>query len=348
MKAHLLLLSMVAAGASLSAQNCSDLFFSEYVEGSSNNKALELYNPTNAPINLGSYRIIRWDNGSTPPLNVDIETVDPSKAMPLPNGVFIPAKGTYVIALNLTDPTGTGQTAPIDTALQAKADTLLSNGCAPDPGNRRTFCFNGDDAMELQRFDATAGAWVSVDIFGSIGERPTNNTGSFSPTAGWTAIPPFSSMPPNYNSTVDGPYFLQYWSQDQTLIRKPSVTGGVSVNPAPETFNPSVEWDSIGVDVFDSLGAHACICNTLSLDELTGITTLLYPNPAQHALTLAADADMAMITVLDLQGRVIFIENSLQDPRKISMDVSKMSKGWYVVRVGWADGRSSSMRFIKE
>jgi predicted extracellular nuclease len=28
------------------AQPCSELFFSEYVEGSSNNKALEIYNPT--------------------------------------------------------------------------------------------------------------------------------------------------------------------------------------------------------------------------------------------------------------------------------------------------------------
>lgn len=348
MKAHLLLLSMATLGSSLVAQNCTDLFFSEYIEGNFNNKALELYNPTNAPIDLGSYRIIRWDNGSTPPLNGDIETVDPSKVSPLPSGVFIPAKGTYVIALNLTDPAGSGQTAPIDPALQAKADTLLSNGCAPDPGNRRTFCFNGDDAMELQRFDDVAMAWVSVDIFGSIGERPTNSSGNFNPTAGWTAIPPFSSMPANYNSTVDGPYFRQYWSQDQTLVRKPSVTGGVTTNPAPETFNPSVEWDSVGVDVFDSLGAHTCVCSTLSLDELTGITTLLYPNPAQHTLTLAADADMTEVTILDLQGREVFSAISLHDPRKISMDVSKIGQGWYIVRIGWLDGKTSIQRFIKE
>ena len=30
----------------------NDLFFSEYVEGSSNNKALEIYNGTGAPIDL--------------------------------------------------------------------------------------------------------------------------------------------------------------------------------------------------------------------------------------------------------------------------------------------------------
>ena len=30
---------------------CNDLFISEYVEGSGNNKALEIYNPTNEAIN---------------------------------------------------------------------------------------------------------------------------------------------------------------------------------------------------------------------------------------------------------------------------------------------------------
>lgn len=39
-------------------QPCSELFISEYIEGSSNNKALEFYNPTNATINLSSYKIV--------------------------------------------------------------------------------------------------------------------------------------------------------------------------------------------------------------------------------------------------------------------------------------------------
>ena len=48
----------------LVAQDCSELFFSEYVEGSSNNKALEIYNPTTQAIDLGSYTIGRYSNGS--------------------------------------------------------------------------------------------------------------------------------------------------------------------------------------------------------------------------------------------------------------------------------------------
>ncbi len=43
---------------------CSELFISEYVEGSSNNKAIEIYNPTSSTISLSSYKIVLYNNGS--------------------------------------------------------------------------------------------------------------------------------------------------------------------------------------------------------------------------------------------------------------------------------------------
>lgn len=45
----------------------SDLFFSEYVEGSSNNKALEIYNPGAGPIDLSLYRVKLYANGASVP-----------------------------------------------------------------------------------------------------------------------------------------------------------------------------------------------------------------------------------------------------------------------------------------
>ena len=61
----LIIASILTCG--LFAQNCTDLFISEYVEGSSNNKAIELYNPTNESIDLSNYALSRWGNGSTTP-----------------------------------------------------------------------------------------------------------------------------------------------------------------------------------------------------------------------------------------------------------------------------------------
>lgn len=47
--------------------DCSNLFFSEYIEGSSNNKSIEIYNPTSAAINLTGYTLVKYLNGATTP-----------------------------------------------------------------------------------------------------------------------------------------------------------------------------------------------------------------------------------------------------------------------------------------
>lgn len=48
---------------------CEELFISEYVEGNSNNKAIELYNPSPLEIDLSEYVIETWNNGATEPTN---------------------------------------------------------------------------------------------------------------------------------------------------------------------------------------------------------------------------------------------------------------------------------------
>ena len=50
MKRLLLLTLSVITSFSIQAQDCDDLFISEYVVGSGNNRALEIYNPTDAAV----------------------------------------------------------------------------------------------------------------------------------------------------------------------------------------------------------------------------------------------------------------------------------------------------------
>ncbi len=53
-------------GAGVARGTPTDVFFSEYIEGSSNNKALEIYNGTGAPVDLaaGGYTVQMYFNGS--------------------------------------------------------------------------------------------------------------------------------------------------------------------------------------------------------------------------------------------------------------------------------------------
>ena len=48
---------------SINAQTV-DLFFSEYAEGSSYNKYIEIYNGTGAPVDLAFYEIWKISNGA--------------------------------------------------------------------------------------------------------------------------------------------------------------------------------------------------------------------------------------------------------------------------------------------
>jgi hypothetical protein len=159
-----LLLTFVALFATfaVSAQ-CSELFISEYVEGSYNNKALELYNPSNDTIDLSGYTINRYSNGSTSP-----------QGLPLA-GELLPGE-TYVIVIDKQDPTGTGYDTIVYDGLRAKADTFMS-GAYPGP-----LFYNGNDAVTLEKTDGTL-----VDIIGVKGQDP-GQSWTCDATAGFTDL----------------------------------------------------------------------------------------------------------------------------------------------------------------
>lgn len=152
MKRNLLTAALAVATLTSTAQDCSDLIISEYVEGSGNNKAIELYNPTSASIDLSDYQCGRFRDGSGTPMTVQLSG-------------SIAAFGTYVIALDKRDQNGSGNEAPIDAALEAVADTFVNPVYVQ---SNSPFYFNGDDAFGLFKNNATE----IVDLFGRIGEDP--------------------------------------------------------------------------------------------------------------------------------------------------------------------------------
>jgi uncharacterized protein len=129
-----------ASSTPVLATGVTDLFFSEYIEGSSNNKALEIYNGTGAAIDLGAagYNVQMFFNGSTSAgLTINlIGTVT--------NGdVFVLAHSSAV---------------PV---ILAEAD--LTNGSG---------WFNGDDAVVLRKGD------IVIDVIGQIGFDPGSQWGT--------------------------------------------------------------------------------------------------------------------------------------------------------------------------
>ncbi len=329
-------------GVLFSQTDCSDLFISEYVEGSYNNKSVELYNPTSDTLILdNSYRMIRWANGSV------TSDTDPSYVLPL-TGSIGPDR-TWVI---IQDTLPQGQDTMIWPSLRAKADWLAPYDFGGSiPGGSVVF-WNGDDAISLQKLQIN-GTWKDIDIFGEIGVRPLNHDTTFSPAGGWTDSAPYCRGNGNYLTS------------DKTLIRKHTVMHGIDkitmlhygdsvTGGFQHSFNALTEYDSLPVNFFDSLGGHACDCSLyVGVDhgKAAGFHDImqLYPNPAGHWLiveltSFRADPcsrlelfspDGQLITTVPITGRL----NRL--------DVSLLKKGLYILK-STAQDRIEVKRFIRK
>lgn len=133
-----MILALVPAQFDASAAT-SELFFSEFIEGSSNNKALEVYNGTGAAVDLvaGGYNVHMSFNGGTSTLTINLTGT-------------VADGDVFVLAHSSADPT-----------ILAQADQTNGAGW-----------FNGDDAVLLRK-----GTTV-VDAIGQVGFDPGSEWGS--------------------------------------------------------------------------------------------------------------------------------------------------------------------------
>jgi len=325
MKKTLLILVTLFLGAGLFAQECTELFISEYIEGSGNNKAIEIYNPTTSAIDLSTYNLVRYSNGS-----------------PLPNAVgltgTIEARSTFVVVLDKRDPSGTGQEVPVDEALQAKADLFL----CPVYNVNKMMYFNGNDAVTLETITGDI-----IDIFAIIGPPDTDN--------GWTNITDTTitwnngGVPEDY--TIEnygvGPLFWLSWTKDHSLVRKYDVSEGVVNNPNP-AFVVDMQWDSLPKNTFDSLGFHNCNCSTLGINENKVVVNVdVFPNPVlNNSFTVEADDAITSIEMFDLSGRVskrIAVSANTYS-QKINLD--QKIKGFLFVTINFENGNTQTKKIL--
>lgn len=143
MKKALLFLGMLSSVAY--AQDCSEIIISEYVEGSGNDKAIELYNPTGTAINLSGYKISRFSNGQA--------TSNAGGNTSL-TGTIAPYSTFVIVNGQMTTQPNSPACSP---ALQLLADQL--DGAYPAP----TY-MNGNDAIALYKNN------VLIDLMGRIGD----------------------------------------------------------------------------------------------------------------------------------------------------------------------------------
>ena len=121
-----------------------NLFFSEYAEGSSNNKYVEIYNPSSTTVNLNNYQIKGTNNGTAWGDNGERE---------LALGGTLAANSVYIICTDAADP-----------AIIAKADLALPY--------ESPVHYNGNDAIAIFGIDGSGNFTVIMDVIGVQSSDP--------------------------------------------------------------------------------------------------------------------------------------------------------------------------------
>jgi len=342
MKKVLLFVSLLTLGSSF-AQDCTKIFISEYVEGLGNNKALEIYNPTNAPIDLSEYFLARYNNGTT--------------AATVQNAVqligTVPAHGTFVAVIDRNAGNATASDPAAWDELQALADGFFCSSY--DVSNAMNF--NGDDAVLLMK-GSIAGFALNVelstipnteviDVIGKVGERPNG---------GWSTAAP-------YDGSAGAGVAI---TKDHSLIRKASILKG-NTDAIPAEFNALVEWDSLPPLVFrfdangdtiksaagapvrfgnwDSLGSHDCNCNSLSTSVVEAVQMDVYPNPTSNGtFNVISSENIKSITVYNTLGQVV--KKTRPNTNNANVQIGN-SPGLFIVQIETAAGTATKRLIVK-
>ena len=159
MKRYFLIFTLILFSCSEGSDDSSDtgnggsdnqtvnLFFSEYAEGSSNNKYVEIYNPSSTTVNLNNYQIKGTNNGSAWGDNGDRE---------LALGGNLAANKVYIICTDAADP-----------AIIAKADLALPY--------ESPVHYNGNDAIAIFGIDGSGNFSIIMDVIGNLTDPGTGN-----------------------------------------------------------------------------------------------------------------------------------------------------------------------------
>ena len=340
MKRLLLLLFVLFTANLASAQK--DLFISEYVEGTGNNKAVEIYNPTSQAIDLSNYYVVRYSNGES-----NFTKGGATRLV----GMLQPYK-THVLVNGQKE--STSSSPACDPRLQDMADQL--DGDYPAP----TY-MNGNDAMALIKTPngeaplANGSNVTAVDLIGEVGLGAT-----IAAETGWSYV---KDTTVTYNAgdkvvtgkvtnhivpkkatdgSSFGPFWLS-WTSDHSLVRKATVIGGVINNPSP--FNVKLEWyplvelDSLGhevyKDIWSNLGKHECVVAPTGLDKNDfGARLDIYPNPASSGhFNISSGIDVKEVEIYSVIGQTVYRQSYNKMSQKIEISDANLQKGIYLVKV---------------
>ena len=192
------------------------LFFSEYAEGSSNNKYLEIFNGTGADVDLGDYLVLGNYNGN--PINDTLR---------FPAGTTIADGDVFVVAHEDADATITAQT-----------DSLIENPY--NNGTSYIAVFNGDDVRLLVKISGSD--TTTIDAIGTLdgdGDGTPGEGSDDDPGSGW-------DVAGETNGTKD----------HTLVRKASVTSGNTDWSASAGTNATDSEWEVYDQNTWDYVGSH--------------------------------------------------------------------------------------------
>ncbi len=370
------LLAFLFLGFSLNSQaQCDDLFFSEYVEGSANNKALEIYNPTNAAINLSEYGIARYSNGAT---SLTYEPNPQATFIQLPDEMIQPG-GTYVVTIDRTEVSAATTSSNFD---QPVWNGYMVVGPKLDDDGNVVLDENGDEVLEVQLSDTfnalfdlsdNATYYEQFDLQGRTdaflcSDYDINNAMSFNGNDavalihGTEVAADISNIVDVIGVIGDNPVDTieeDAWvdengfeiTKDQTQVRRANITQGRN-NPEDIAYQlggtfVGEEWKWRSKNYFGDLGWHKCDCQPTGIsDVINKVAVNVYPNPANSQIFVQGEKAIQNISIQNVLGQQVTSKNFDANTNEVQMAVDQLSAGVYTVQVRFQNNELSVKKLI--
>jgi hypothetical protein len=327
------------------------LIFSQYVEGSGNNKYLELYNGTCDDVNLANYELRAFHNGAAVP----------TYTIPLTGFIF--NQSTFVIA-----------------------DTNATLYSTPDLITPK-LQFNGNDALGIYNLVTNQ----YEDIFGSIGHDPGTSwrdTVAASATKGWTTVNKtlvrkacvYSGI--TANPDLDGIYGFPTLLTEWDTLSLDNVTGlgahtiGANSYVFQNVSGPATVVSSTGNTAQILIGNGASVISVngtfCTFNDCSDINNLIntdtscvsglrsavaqkagqavanvYPNPFNTAATITfhnATAGEVEVILVDMYGKSVSVVNSQYmeaGAQRVELNVAALAAGTYVCVINTPNGQET-------
>lgn len=128
----------------------------------------------------------------------------------------------------------------------------------------------------------------------------------------------------------------------------------VLIAPDKKILSASLPHEGNAQSIIDSL--HAYGISNVGIEEAYAdeYKLQLFPNPATHTLQLTqqGNADdnhrFQSLSIYNITGQKLSTQNIEHNPLPLQIDVAKLRKGMYYIRLTQADGRIASLAFVKQ